>query len=135
MIMGRQTDTWTDKQTLVIVESLSRLKILNGVKWLLFLKGIRSNISLIRSWKNLLKHSFPGTIHHQAKLFIINLSITINICFLKYRICLNCFFSSKISFPLTSTRLTHSSSVIFSPRFIMTCFNSDLEMYPLPSWH
>ena len=34
----------------------------------------------------------------------------------------------------SSTRLKHSSSVIRSPRFIITFFSSDLEMKPLPSW-
>ena len=34
----------------------------------------------------------------------------------------------------TSTSESHSSSVIFSPRFIITCLSSDLEINPLPSW-
>ena len=34
----------------------------------------------------------------------------------------------------TSTRNSHSSSVIFSPMFIITCLNSALEMFPFPSW-
>ena len=50
----------------------------------------------------------------------------------KFRILLHAIKSKPSA--LTSTKASHSSSLIFSPKFIMTWRNSILLMNPFPSW-
>ena len=66
-----------------------------------------------------------GTVHHDTELLVVDLSIP---GYLSIMPLLYLDIYSDPSMSASSTRLKHSSSVIFSPRFIITFFSSDLEM-------
>ena len=65
------------------------------------------------------------TVHHDTELLVVDLSIP---GYLSIMPLLYLDIYSDPSMSASSTRLKHSSSVIFSPRFIITFFSSDLEM-------
>lgn len=70
------------------------------------------------------------TFHHPNKLLKVDTSVTINISLLQIPLSRN----PEHCVVFTSTRKLHSSSLILSPIFIITCLNSAREMFPLPSW-
>ena len=68
--------------------------------------------------------------HHVIKLLIVDAAISVNIRLL---------WENAIQIPLfseylTSTRESHSTSDILSPKFIITCLSSTRLMNPLPSY-
>ena len=69
-------------------------------------------------------------LHHTNKLLKIDTSVTINISLLQQIVIP---MNSELFILFTSTRKLHSSSLILSPIFIITCLNSAREMFPLPS--
>ena len=90
--------------------------------------------SFTKSFSVICNLSVPGvvsfavlarTVHHDTELLVVDLSIP---GYLSIMPLLYLDIYSDPSMSASSTRLKHSSSVIFSPRFIITFFSSDLEM-------
>ena len=68
--------------------------------------------------------------HHGVELLVVDTPVPVNIRLLIKRS--ENYDPASLSC-LTSTRASHSSSDIFSPRFIITCLSSTRLMNPLPS--